>query len=121
MAGRFEGINDATWELIAPHVVHKHTAAGRPIGNLRKALNSIFWILITGARWCDLPNGPQFAARSTAHFWLKRWVADGTWQKLQEGLIQTAHLTHQIDWQRATIDGSFFPWARRRGNRYGGV
>ncbi len=118
MAGRFEGVSDEMWHLIEPHVYREHKAAGRPFKDFRKVINSIFWILITGARWCDLPDNPQFAKRSTAHFWLKRWTKDGTWQKLQLGLIDAADLSGKIDWDRSTIDGSFSPWPRRRGRRY---
>ena len=117
MAGRFEGINDDLWAYLEPFVCKKHKAAGRPYTDFRKVFNSIFWILISGARWCDLPEHENFARRSTAHKWLKVWSEDGTWQKIQAGLIESANISNQIDWEKSSIDGSFSPWPRRRGRR----
>lgn len=44
-------------------------------------LNSILWILITGSRWCDLPNGPQWASKSSSHRWLETWRECGALKK----------------------------------------
>lgn len=117
MVGRFEGISDDMWRFLEPHVHREHEGSGRICRNYRYIINSIFYILITGARWCDLPDKPQFAKRSSAHRWLVRWVKDGTWKKIQFGILESAHLSGQIDWNRAAIDGSFSPWPRRRGRR----
>lgn len=118
MAGRFNGISDAMWAYLEPHVRREHPGSGRICTNYRNIINSIFYILITGSRWCDLPIAPHLAKRSSAHRWLKRWVEDGTWQKIQFGLLESAEMAGKIDWNRATIDGSFSPWPRRRGRRY---
>ena len=118
MSGRFEGINDEMWFFMEQCVYKKHKGGGRPCKNFRKVINSILWVLITGARWCDIPNEPQFAKRSISHFWLKRWTEDGTWEKIQYEIMESANLSGQIDWNRASIDGSFSPWSRRRGRRY---
>jgi len=69
--------------------------------------------MITGARWCDIPREPQFAARSTAHRWLQRWAWDGTWERLQTGLLLAADYATKIDWNRASVDGSFSPFSGR--------
>lgn len=121
MAGRFEGISEEMWVLLKPHLERHHPGSGRICRNYRNIINSIFYILITGSRWCDLPEKPQFAARSSAHRWLKRWTTDGTWQKIQFGLIGLADVAGKVDWDRSSIDGSFSPWARRRGRRRPGV
>ncbi len=39
----------------------------------RKILNTLIWMLTTGARWCDVPVGEQWASRSCAHKYLGRW------------------------------------------------
>jgi transposase len=115
MAGKFNGISDEMWAFLEPHVSRKHAGGGRICDNYRNILNSIFWILITGARWCDIPNDSSiFAPRSSAHRWIKRWEADGTWAKIQTGLIEAAYISHKIDWGRITIDGSFSPRTGRR-------
>ena len=54
-----------------------------PKASKRKVLNSIFYILITGCRWCDLPKGEQWGARSTSHRWLEIWKQDGTFERIK--------------------------------------
>ena len=72
MAGRFEGLSDEQWQMLEPLFPEQPKVRGRgqPAKNRRLVLNSILWILITGSRWCDLPEGEQFAKRSTAHRWM---------------------------------------------------
>lgn len=118
MSGRFEGISDEMWEFLEPVVRKTHKGGGRPCKQFRNIINSILWVLITGARWCDLPENETFAKKSISHLWLKRWTEDGTWQKIQMVVIEIATISNQIDWQKSYIDGSFSPWQRRRGRRY---
>ena len=54
-----------------------------PHAPFRYVLNSLLYILITGCRWCDLPQGEIWASKSAAHRWLKRWQEDGTFEHLQ--------------------------------------
>ena len=110
MAGRFDGLTDSQWELISTFVcIEISPLGGRPFTNIRNVFNSILWVMITGARWCDIPNEPQFAKRSTSHRWLTRRSKDGTLAKLQLGMVELADLQGKIDWERASIDGSFSP------------
>lgn len=110
MAGRFEGLSDRQWavlERLLPPAPAKR-ARGMPHAPLRSVLNSIFYILITGSRWCDLPdNRDIFAHRSSAHRWLMRWQEDGTFDLMCEGMRELADLNGLIDWDRAAVDGSF--------------
>ena len=55
----------------------------------RYVLNTLLYILITGCRWCDLPHGKQWASKSSAHRWLKRWQEDGTLALLQSRVLDT--------------------------------
>ena len=110
MPGRFEGLNDAQWmvlESLLPPPPKKR-GKGMPHVPFRSILNSIFYILITGSRWCDLPDNRQiFAHRSSAHRWLMRWGDDGTFEKICAGMRELADLNGQIDWSRSSVDGSF--------------
>ena len=75
----------------------------------RYVLNSLLYILITGCRWCDLPEGEIWASKSSAHRWLKRWQKDGTFEHLQGRILALADNQGLINWNYGAIDGSFSP------------
>jgi len=54
-----------------------------PHANFRWVLNTIFWVLFTGARWKDVPEHPDFASKSTAHRWLQRWKKEGVFDQMR--------------------------------------
>ena len=116
MAGKFTGLSDAAWmtlEKLLPSPPQKR-GRGMPPAPFRDVMNTIFYLLITGCRWCDIPEGKQWAKRSSAHRWLKRWEQDGTWKNIQHGIVAFADLCGQIDWTKGAVDGSFSPGKRRR-------
>ena len=116
MAGRFEGMSDEMWFVLERLLPPKPLKRGRgmPPASFRHVLNSIFYVLITGCRWCDLPNDAQvFAHRSSAHRWLMRWQDDGTFDRLCDGIRAMADLSGHIDWSRSSVDGSFSLRQRR--------
>ncbi|MGH8068481.1 MAG: transposase [Candidatus Entotheonellia bacterium] len=80
----------------------------------RKVVNTLFYVLITGCRWGDLPRGSQWASKSAAHRWLQRWQGDGTLAAMQARLLGLAEERGLIQWPYGTVDGAFSPWQRRR-------
>ena len=79
MAGRFTGVSDLAWprfaELFPPESAPRRR--GMPHVPCRAVVNTRLYVLITGCRWCDVADGPQWAAKSAAHRWLQRWQAEG--------------------------------------------
>ena len=119
MVGRFEGISDEQWEvlerLLPPEPIKR--GKGMPHAPFRCVMNSILYILITGSRWCDLPDKREvFASKSSSHRWLIRWQENGTLERIERGIIAMADLSGQIDWSRSSVDGSFSLGQRRRRN-----
>ncbi len=117
MAGRFEGMSEAAWAMFEGLLPPEPAKRGRgmPHAPFRLVLNSILYLLITGARWCDLPiDRKRFASKSSSHRWLVTWQKDGTFEKIERGMIAMADLAEQIDWSRSSVDGSFSPRAGRR-------
>ena len=108
--GRFEGINDDQWALLESAIPKgpKKRLKGHPHSPWRPICNSIFWILITGGRWCDLPKGKQFGARTTSHRWLGIWQKEGTLNRMLNALLNSAELSGLLNWQRLASDGFFF-------------
>lgn len=109
MPGRFEGLSveqlDLLYRFMPPEPEKR--GKGKPPAPWSEVLNTIFYVLITGCRWADVPNGSIWGARSTAHRRLGIWQRDGTWKRIQSGLLGAAELASLIDWERSSIDGSF--------------
>ena len=61
---------------------------GTPRIDLRKVWNSIFYILVLGCRWKDLPNDPiKYVPRSTAHKWFKQLQEAHVYDRVLSGLL----------------------------------
>ena len=88
-----------------------------PHAPYRHVLNSLLYILITGCRWCDLPQGSIWASKSASHRWLKRWYCDGTFEHLQARILALANERGLINWDFRAIDGSFSPYRKVRQSR----
>jgi len=107
MPGKFNGLTDAEWNFLSRLLPDDKNATGRPFADTRSVLNTIFYLLITGCRWCDVPAGKQWAKKSSAHRRLGKWQQNGTLTSLKASLLGAAHLAGKIDWQNASVDGSF--------------
>ena len=119
MKGRFEGLTDVQWLMIAPLLPTEpeQRGKGHPHTPWRPVCNTILWVLITGSRWCDVPRGEGWSSRSVAHRWLGKWSEEGILDKLLHALLDTADLAGLLDWERLAADGFFFQRERgRRGN-----
>lgn len=81
MQKRFEGLNHDQFKIFEPFLPSQRTGRGRPYAKFIKVLNTIIWILLNGAKWVNVPKGEQWSPKSTAHDWLGKWQADGTWEK----------------------------------------
>lgn len=114
MAGRFNGLNRAQWRMLKP-LFSTPSKMGRPGVSWKRICNSVLWILITGARWCDLPKGRQWASRSTAHRWLGHWEVNGTLNTVLQKLRDCAEIAGLLNFERLSVDGFFFRRQRRRG------
>ena len=118
MSGRFNGLNRSQWKILKP-LFPFVSRMGRPGVPWKKICNSILWILITGARWCDLPKGRQWASRSTAHRWLGKWETNGTLNSVLQKLRDCAEIAGLLNFERLSVDGFFF--RRQRRGRNGGL
>jgi transposase len=116
MAGRFEGLSDLEWNLfvdIFPPAPIKR-GRGMPHPPFRTVVKPVWYALMTGCRWCDLPRGAPWASKSAAHRWLQRWQADGTLAAMQARILGLAEAHGLMQWQYGAIDGSLSPWPTAR-------
>ena len=76
------------------------------------ALNGILFVLHTGIPWADLPQSLGYGSGMTCWRRLRDWSAAGVWQRLHQSMLMRLREHDQIDWSRASIDGSSVPSPR---------
>lgn len=81
------------------------------------ALNGILFVLHTGIAWEDLPQSLGYGSGMTCWRRLRDWNAAGVWQKLHYAMLVRLREHDQIDWSRASIDGSSVPSPPRRARK----
>lgn len=109
MPGKFNGLSQTQWEMLETLLPSQpeNRGKGQPPAPFRPILNTIFYVLITGCRWCDIPIGYKWGKRTTSHRWLGIWSTNGTLAKMKARLLGMAHLANKINWENASGDGSF--------------
>jgi len=109
--GKFTGLDDREWAVIEPLIPHRWgiTKSGIQPLHPRKILNTLIWVLTTGARWCDVPVGEQWASRACAHKYLGRWKENGVLERVLSALQKIGIEWKIIDLNRLAIDGFFSP------------
>ncbi len=96
---RRHDISDQVWNCSKPHLPGEQGKVGRPAMDNRRFLNSVFWILRTGAPWRDLP--PDYGDWKNTHRRFCRWRDRGVWEKLFEEVIDDP------DFEWLMIDASY--------------
>lgn len=78
----------------------------------KAALNGILFVLQTGIPWEDLPQSPGYGSGMTCWRRLRDWNVAGVWEQLHQAMLIRLREHNQIDWSRASIDGSSVPSPR---------
>lgn len=99
-------LTEKQWENIGP-LFPKLKSNGRPWARTRPVVEGIMWVLITGARWEDLPD--KYPSPATCWRRLKKWEADGTWQRVWDKLLEKLDANKKLKWSECFIDGTFSP------------
>jgi transposase len=94
MVGRGE-LTETAWARIEPLL-----PAGRKRGGQwrdhRQVINAILWKVRTGAPWRDLPE--RYGSWKTAHERLRRWTADGTWDRILDEVVVKDDAVGNVEW-----------------------
>jgi transposase len=101
MVGRGE-LTDAAWARIEPLLPATGGRGGRWRDH-RQVINAILWQLRTGAPWRDLPE--RYGPWKTAHERLRKWTADGTWDRILAEVIVKDDAVGAVEWT-FSIDSS---------------
>ena len=96
-------LTDRQWEQLAPLLPPERPATGRPSRDHRTILNGSLWKLRTGAPWRDLPE--RYGPWKTAHERLRKWTADGTWDRVLAEVVVKDDAVRQVEWT-FSIDSS---------------
>jgi transposase len=59
-------------------------------------INGILWQLRTGTPWRDMPE--RYGPWKTAHERLRRWTADGTWDRILDHVVVKDDSVGQVEW-----------------------
>jgi putative transposase len=81
-------ISNNVWNEIAPIIPGKKDKVGRPLSDSRLVLSGVFYIMLTGAQWRQLPD--YYGKPSTVHGRFRAWVMSGVFAKILERSIDVA-------------------------------
>ena len=91
-------ISDEIWALLEPLLAGQAGQWGGIAKDNRQFLNSVFWVLRTGAPWRDLP--PDYGDWKNTHRRFCRWRDKGRWEAILDTLAQNP------DYEWLMIDAS---------------
>ena len=78
-------MTDEVWAVLEPQMIGKRGQWGGIAKDNRLFINAVFWVLRTGAPWCDLP--PDYGKWGAVHQRFRRWCDSGQWEVVLEALI----------------------------------
>jgi len=103
-------LTDEQWDAVDPLVPRSTAHTGRPPSDRRLMLDGIFWVLVTGAPWRDLPD--RFGPWQTVYDHFSKWRRSGVFATLIEALQIKLDKNGLIDWDLWCVDGASVRAAR---------
>jgi transposase len=94
VVGRGE-LTDTAWARIEG-VLPSGRGRGGQWRDHRQVINAILWKLRTGAPWRDVPE--RYGPWKTAHERLRRWTADGTWERILDEVVVKDDSVGTVEW-----------------------
>ena len=74
-------LTDEQWQIIAPLLLRKRPARGRPIRlDMRQVVNAILYVVRTGCQWKYLPEG--FPNHNSVYYHYRKWRLTDTWRRI---------------------------------------
>lgn len=116
-------LTDAQWARIEPLLPDRTPKRGGRWRDHRQVIDAIAFEYRTGTPWMGLPE--HLGSWKGAHNRLRRWAADGTWEKVFTALLAQADAEGDLDWTVA-VDSTIVrarqhaAGAREKGGRRAG-
>jgi transposase len=77
-------ISEGQWQRLQ-WLLPKRKGAGRPVEiDLRQVMNAIFYLLVTGCQWRNLPR--EYPNPQSVYYHYRKWCLDGTWQRINRAM-----------------------------------
>ncbi|MFF8513262.1 IS5 family transposase [Streptomyces sp. NPDC015492] len=89
-------LTDAQWARIEPLLPDQTPRRGGRWRDHRQVIDAIAFKYRTGTPWVDLPE--HFGSWKGAHNRLRKWAADGTWERVFTTLLAQADTEGDLDW-----------------------
>ncbi|MGW0429262.1 IS5 family transposase [Streptomyces sp. NPDC002990] len=89
-------LTDAQWARIEPLLPERTPKRGGRWRDHRQVIDAIAFKYRTGTPWMDLPE--HFGSWKGAHNRLRKWAADGTWEKVFTALLAQADAEGDLEW-----------------------
>jgi transposase len=96
-------LTDAEWALLEPLLPGRVRRRGGQWVDHRKVIDGVMWRTRTGSPWRDLPA--SYGNWKTVYNRHRRWSADGTWERVLDGLRTGADEMDAAEW-RVSIDAT---------------
>lgn len=78
-------VSEKQWKRLK-WMLPKNKRAGRPIElEMRLVVNAIFYILVTGSQWRNLPN--DYPNPNSVYYHYRKWCKDNTWQRINRAMV----------------------------------
>jgi transposase len=78
-------VSEKQWKRLK-WMLPKRNGAGRPQElDLRMVMNAIFYVLVTGCQWRNLPN--DYPNPNSVYYHYRKWCVDGTLQRINRELV----------------------------------
>ncbi|WP_048136859.1 transposase [Methanosarcina horonobensis] len=103
----FHEIDDVLWESIEPYLPPQKPHTGRPRANMRKLMNGILYVVMTGCTWKDVPR--RYGSKSTVHRFHLYLCEHGIYQEIFNELLNKGYDLKKIDLSHCFTDTKDIP------------
>jgi len=103
----FHEIDDTLWESIELYLPPQKQHTGRPRADMRKLMNGILYIVMTGCTWKDVPC--RYGSKSTVHRFHLYLCEHGTYQEIFNEFLNKGYDLKQIDLSHCFTDTKDIP------------
>ncbi|PAV11238.1 transposase [Methanosarcina spelaei] len=86
----FREIDDVLWESMEPSLPSQKPHTGRPRANMRKLMNGILYVVMTGCTWKDVPR--RYGSKSTVHKFHLYLCEHGIYLKIFNELLNKGYV-----------------------------
>ncbi len=80
--GLFKRLNPNRIKVIEPYLPRPYLQTKPLKWGYHQILNGIFYQLVNGCRWVDLPK--DLPPNGTVYYWFSKWKKDNTWESISK-------------------------------------